>query len=125
MGISYGLVGGGALLCAWSAYAEALRGLLSILPEYAIAALVISPILKKLSHEKSEAECEEVEKSAMDMVGTVALSYRNRYRGNLASLEMSLSAISSSIKQYSENSARPTREELSDLILECADKYSE
>ena len=123
LGISYGLVGGGALLCAWSAYAEALRGLLSILPEYAIAALVISPILKKLSHEKSEAECEEVEKSAMDMVGTVALSYRNRYRGNLASLEMSLSAISSSIKQYSENSARPTREELSDLILECADKY--
>ena len=123
LGLSYGLVGGGALLGAWAAYAAALRGLLSILPEYAISALLVSPVLKKLSHEKSEVECEEVEKSAMDMVGTVAMSYRNRYKGNLSSLEMSLSAISGSIKQYNENSARPTREELSDLILECADKY--
>ena len=31
--------------------------------------------------------------------------------------------ILGSIKQYNENSTRPTREELSDLILECADKY--
>ena len=123
LGLSYGVVGGGALLSAWAAYAEALRGLLSILPEYAISALIVFPILKKLTQEKSVAECEEVEKSAMDMVGTVAMSYRNRYRGNLASLEMSLYAISAAVKQYTENSTRPTREELSDLILECADKY--
>ena len=123
LGLAYGTVGGGALLGAWAAYAEALAGLLSILPEYAIAALVIFPILKRISQEKTEAECEEIEKSALDMVGTVAMSYRNRYKGNLSALEMSLAAISSSIKQYSENSTRPTREELSDLILECADKY--
>ena len=73
MGLSYGLVGGGALLGAWAAYAAALKGLLSILPEYAIAAMLVSPVLKKLSLEKSESECEEVEKSAMDMVGTVAM----------------------------------------------------
>ena len=123
LGLSYGVTGGGVLLGVWGAYAEGLQGLLSILPEYSIAALIVYPILKKLTHEKTDAECEEVEKSAMDMVGTVALSYRNRYKGSLASLEMSLSAISSSIKQYNENSTRPTREELSDLILECADKY--
>jgi stage II sporulation protein E len=35
----------------------------------------------------------------------------------------SSAAISSSIRQYSESSAHPTREELSDLILECSDKY--
>lgn len=123
LGLSYGIVGGGALLGAWAAYAGALEGLLSILPEYAIASLIVFPILKKLSVEKTENECEQTEKSAIDMVGTVALSYRNRYKGNLSALEMSLSAISSSIKQYNEKTCRPTREELCDLILECADKY--
>ena len=123
LGISYGIVGGGALLTVWAAYAESLRGLLGVLPEYAIAALVVFPALKRISREKTETECEEVEKSAMDMVGTVAMSYRNRYKGNVSALEMSLFAISSSIKQYNENSANPTKEELSDLILECADKY--
>lgn len=123
LGLTYGIVGGGALLGAWAAYAGSLVGILSVLPEYAIASLVVFPILKRLSQEKTEAECEEIEKSAMDMVGTVALSYRNRYKGSLAALEMSLSAISSSIKQYNENSTRPTKEELSDLILECSDKY--
>ena len=123
LGLGYGIIGGGALLGAWATYAEALRGILSILPEYAIGALTVLPILKKLSQEKTEAECVETEKSAMDMVGTVALSYRNRYRGNLSALEMSLSAISASIKQYNDSTARPSREELEDLILECADKY--
>ena len=123
LGLTYGIVGGGALVSAWATYAGALEGLLTILPEYAIAALAISPVLKRLSQEKSERECEEVEKSATDMVGTVALSYRNRYKGNLNALEMSLFAISSSIKDYNEHSTRPTKEELSDLILECADKY--
>lgn len=123
LGITYGIVGGGVLLATWGAYAEGLLGLLGILPEYLIAALIVFPLLKRIAQEKSEAECEETEKSAMDMVGTVALSYRSRYKGNLSSLEMSLHAISSSIKQYNENSSRPTREELSDLILECADKY--
>lgn len=123
LGLTYGIVGGGALLGAWGAYAGALEGLLTILPEYAIAALTVFPIIKRLSIEKTDSECEETEKSAIDMVGTVALSYRNRYKGNLSALELSLSAISSSIKEYNENSTKPTREELSDLILECADKY--
>ena len=123
LGLTYGIIGGGALLGAWGAYAGGLEGLLTILPEYAIAALTVSPILKKLSIEKTESECEESERSALDMVGTVALSYRNRYKGNLNALELSLYAISSSIKQYNESSTHPTREELSDLILECADKY--
>ena len=123
LGLSYGIVGGGALLSAWGAYAGAVEGLLTVLPEYAIAALIVFPILKNISQEKTESECIETEKSATDMVGTVALSYRNRYKGNLSALELSLSAISSSIKQYNESSTKPTREELCDLILECADKY--
>lgn len=123
LGLTYGIVGGLALLGAWAAYAQALEGILTVLPEFLIAALCVFPFLKKLSSEKTEAECDENERSAIDMVGTVALSYRNRYKGNLGALEMSLSAISSSIKQYNEGSAKPTKEELSDLILECTDKY--
>ena len=123
LGLSYGVIGGGALLGAWAAYAASLVGVLSILPEYVIGALTVLPILKRLSHERTEAECEECEKSALDMVGTVALSYRNKYRGNLSALEMSLSAIAYSIKQYNESSSRPSRDELEDLVLECADKY--
>ena len=107
LGLTYGIVGGGALLCAWGAYAGAVEGLLTVSPEYAIAALIVFPILKKISQEKTESECIETEKSATDMVGTVALSYRNRYKGNLNALELSLSAISSSIKQYNESSSKP------------------
>ena len=123
LGLGYGVIGGGALLTAWAAYAASLVGVLSIVPEYAIAALTVLPILRKLSQEKSEEECIENEKSALDMVGTVALSYRNKYKGNLSALEISLSAMASSIKQYNESSIRPSREELTEFVLECADKY--
>lgn len=123
LGLGYGVIGGGLLLTAWAGYAEALSGVLGIVPEYSIAALTVLPILKKLSQEKTVEECEQTEKSALDMVGTVALSYRNKYKGNLGALEMSLCAMASAIKEYNESSIRPSKEELSELILECADKY--
>ena len=123
LSLPYGIMGGGAFLSLWSVYAGGLEGIFSLLPEFGIGALIIYPVLKKIIIEKSSEDTEENEKSATDMVGTVALSYRNRYKGSLHALEMSLSAISSSIKDYTENSARPTREELYDLVLECADKY--
>ena len=123
IGLIYGILGGGALLTVWCAYAGGLEGVLSVLPEFAIASLVIYPLLKRISAEKTPEESDGVERSASDMVGTVALSFRNRYKGNLHALEHSLSAISTAIGTYNENSARPTREELYDLILECKEKY--
>ena len=123
LGLSYGVIGGGVLLGSWAAYAGALSGVLGILPEYTIAALTVLPILKKLSQEKTVEECEETEKSALDMVSTVALSYRNKYKGNLGALEMSLCAMASAMKQYNESSIKPSKEELTDFIPECADKY--
>jgi len=123
LSLPYGIIGGCAFLSLWSVYAGGLEGILSILPEFGIASLIVYPILKKIVVEKTQEETDENEKSATDMVGTVALSYRNRYKGSLHALEMSLSAISSAIKDYTENASRPTREELYDLILECADKY--
>ncbi len=123
LSLMYGVIGGGASLLAWSLYTGGLVGVLSTFPEFLIAALTVYPLIKRLSHEKSEEEGAAVEKSASDMVGTVALSYRNRYKGALSRLEMSLSAISSSVKEYNKNSTRPTDEELYDLVLECAEKY--
>lgn len=123
LNLTYGIIGGGVFLIMWSAYAGGLRGVLTVLPEFAISAITVYPLLKRISAEKSEEETAETEKSASDMVGTVALSYRSRYKGSLHALEHSLSAISSSIKEYNENSSRPTREELYDLVLECQDKY--
>ncbi len=121
--LTYGLTGGGALLVMWAVYAGGLEGVLTVFPEFLIGALVSYPLIKRIMAEKTDEEAEATERSAADMVGTVALSYRSRYKGCLSALEMSLSAISSSIRQYNENSARPTREELTDLVLECADKY--
>ena len=123
LNLMYGIIGGGALLCVWCAYAGALEGVLTVLPEFLIASLVAHPILKRIIAEKTPEEADDVERSASDMVGTVALSFRNRYKGNLHALENSLSAMSSAIGAYNENSARPTREELCDLVLECRDKY--
>ena len=121
--LTYGLTGGGALLVMWAVYAGGLEGVLTVFPEFLIGALISYPLIKRIMAEKTDEEAEATERSAADMVGTVALSYRSRYKGCLSALEMSLSAISSSIRQYNENSARPTREELTDLVLECADKY--
>lgn len=123
LNLMYGIVGGGALLVMWSAYAGGIRGVLTVLPEFAIGALAIYPLIKKISAEKSDEEVEKTEKSASDMVGTVALSYKSRYKGNLHALEQSLAAISTSIKEFNQNASRPTREELCDLVLECQDKY--
>ncbi len=123
LSLAYGLVGSLAFLSIWAAYVGGVTGVLTILPEFAIGALLAYPFIKKLVTEKSVNEAEETEKSASDMVGTMALTYRNRYKGSLSALELSLSAMSETIKQYTENSARPTREELYDLILECRDKY--
>ncbi len=123
LSLIYGIGGGAITLGVWAAYVGGLTGVLTLLPEYGIAALIIYPLIKRMTHEKTGEETEELERSAQDMVGTVALTYRNRYKGALAALEMSLLSISSVVKDYGESSARPTREELYDLILECRDKY--
>ena len=57
LGLGYALFGGGALLCAWCAYAGGLTDFLSTLPEYGIAAMIMTPYLKGA---KKESETEEV-----------------------------------------------------------------
>lgn len=122
IGTVYALVGGGAALCAWCAYSGGVTGFLSTLPEYSIAALLASPIIKQLSPERSEEETESTEREVSDMLGVAALSYKNRYTGSLDALEATLTSLSGMMKRYTEKSSRPTKEELEDLIDECAEK---
>ena len=123
IGLIYALLGGGVALVAWSAYSSGLTGLVSTLPEYAIAAALSSPLLKRLSVEKSDEEVESARKLATEMVGTMALSFKTKRQSTLDSLESSLSSVSSVIKKYSAAAAVPTYEELSLLVRDCMDKY--
>ena len=99
-GAGYAVILGGAALCAWGAYLDGLRGLLSVLPEYSISAVIAAPILRKISEIKPEIETKELGNSSEDMVGTMALSYQNRFSGSLDSLEIALSSLSGVIGSY-------------------------
>lgn len=107
-GMPYGIVGGGAAALAWAAYSSGLGGLLSVLPEYSISAIVAMPILKRLSPELTVKENEKEESSARDMIGTMALVYQKKYSQNLDALETSLVAVSElcSVAESSDNSLK-------------------
>ena len=119
-GTGYALIGGGAALSAWGSYTSGLTGLLSTLPEYAIAAILAIPALKNLPAEKTELESSNSERGAQDMVGTMALSYRSRLSRNLDALEVSLARLSTVMRAHSSGRLTLTEEEYETLITECA-----
>ena len=116
IGTAYALVGGGVAIGMWSAYAGGVPFFVGILPEYAIAATFSLPILKRVHCEKRESESMAVGTTAKDMVGTMALSYRNKYIGSLDGLEDSLSSVSKIIRSENARRTKPTLEEASDII---------
>lgn len=120
LGPLYALVGGGAALSAWSAFSGGVVGFVSTLPEYAIAAALAAPLLKNLSAEKSEGESVKSENSAKDMVGTLALAYKNKYRGGLVALEEALSSIGNIVRDFSDERSKLTREEYEAIVLDTA-----
>ncbi len=123
VGIPYALVAGGITLSAWCAYAGGVAGFLSVFPEYSIAALAGAPILTRIKGELSEERFEEGTATAKDMLGTMALSYKNQYSGRTEALEAALSAISVVVKRQRDKDGHPTREEYCALIDQCAEKY--
>lgn len=123
VGIPYALVAGGMALSAWCAYAGGVVGFLSAFPEYSIAALAATPILRRLSCELSEEKLEENTVGATDMLGTMALSYKNKYSGRTEALESALFALSVIVGKQKERDGRPTREEYSGLLDQCMQKY--
>ncbi len=116
MGTAYALVGGGVAAGMWSAYSGGVSLFVGILPEYVIAAVLSLPILKRTQCEKCEGESVTLGTTARDMVGTMALSYRNKYTGALDGLEDSLSATSRIIRTEATRRTKPSLEEVVDVI---------
>ncbi len=106
IGIAYALVGGGISVAAWSIYSGGFRVLLEVFPEYIIAAVIGAAVLKKISIEKSVKEEECSLRTAKDMVGTMALSYRSSYGGTVSQLEESLTGLSGAVKKFAEEGAK-------------------
>ena len=69
---------GGIALTAWGAYISGVSGFLTLLPEYLISVCAISPAFRFLEREEAPEIRESVRRKATDMVGTMALAYRNR-----------------------------------------------
>ena len=120
-GIGYGLLGGVIALSAWSAYSSGLSGFLSTLPEYLIAGALATPLLRGLQSPKKEECAESARQSAEEMVGTMALAYKNRYAGSLDGLELSLVSLASVLRSGASASAEPRAEDYRELIRRICD----
>ena len=123
IGFVWALVGGGVTLAAWSFYSGGTVGLLSALPEYMMSALLCVPLVKRLDPEKTEAEGISAEREVSDMIGTVALSYKNKYSGSLDALSLALSSLSAVVAGSMESTKNPTKSEIRALVTDVANQY--
>ena len=123
IGLPWALIGGGVALAAWSFYSGGAVGLLATLPEYMMAALVSLPLVKRLDPEKTEAEGVSAEREVSDMIGTVALSYKNKYTGSLDALALALSSLSAVVEGSIESTKNPTKSEIRALVSDVANRY--
>lgn len=122
LGLPISLLAGGAAACGWGAFSSGMSGLLSVLPEYAIAALITYPLLRGISRSQGAPEEEESRQSAKDVAGVFALSYRNKFSGSLDALEGSLASLSSVIRGYKGGGSMITEEDCVALILDSTQK---
>ena len=121
-GGGYAIIAGGVALCAFSAYSSGLNGLLSTLPEYAVACALTLPLLKKIPEQETDSSTEEEPtETAEDMVGTMALAYQNRYTGSLDSLEAALTNLSKVINEHTKPTSKLSKEEYRDIIIGVAE----
>ena len=101
-GIPYALVGGGAVLAAWGAYAGGATGVVSVIPEYIISAALSFPLYSYLKRERSASVEGDKSRMATDMVGTMALAYRNGRESALSELCRRVSAGADAIRDFKE-----------------------
>ncbi len=107
LGTGYALLGGAAAVALWSGYAAGLSGLVSTFPEYAIAAALMFPLLKKLPTEVSSVPAPAGSSAAGDMVGAMALSLRQRQTGAGVRLEHAFSALAPVLRRMQAEGAHP------------------
>ena len=102
--VGYAIIGAGAVFCLWGAYVGGVGGLLSVLSEYMIGALLISSVLKRAPTEKEEEVRKSLVSTAEEMVGASRLSDKAKMN-SMAALEESLSLLSVRIKELSREEA--------------------
>lgn len=123
LGTAYAIIIGGGAIAAWSYYMSGMVGLLSTLPEYLIGAAFISPFLGGVKPTEKEEPMPEADKSAQEMVGTIALTYQKKYSRSLDSLELSLTSLSGVISDYSASKSKPSGEEYRSIVIETAEEH--
>ncbi len=99
-GALYAVAAGGILLAAWGAYLGGVSGFLSVIPEYLIAAAFMSPISRYLERESAPERRDTVKRRATDMVGTMALAYRNEQSLYVEATERALAATAPCVMRY-------------------------
>jgi hypothetical protein len=104
MGTAYALVGGGVAVGMWSAYSGGVSLFVGILPEYVIAAVLSLPVLKRTQCERRESESVTLGTTAKDMVGTMALAYRNRQTFFAESAERAVAELAPKIDGFCNDS---------------------
>ncbi len=100
LGVGYALFGGCIMLGAWGAYAGGVAGFLSVLIEYSLSAVCLLPVFRFFERESAEPPDPDSSRRALDMVGTMALAYRNKTYGGTESLEKALHTLSPMIKRF-------------------------
>lgn len=114
----YALLGGGALVIAWSYYAGGAMGLLSTLPEYVSTALISLPLLRKIKELPEERVGSPEEKNeARDMVMNSALVYRSSSARGLDALECALLGLSGALRSFGEREGVLGREEYREAVI--------
>ena len=113
VGAPYALVGGALAFCFWSGYSEGLSGVLSTLPELAIAIALTTPLIKRVARREDTPEAEKPRRPAdtLSAVGTMALSYRGKYSENTERLIASIRAISKISSSDGGECGRPSEAE--------------
>lgn len=123
IGTGYALIAGGALLTAWSTYSGGLSGLLSTFPEYATAAVLSLPILRKTEAVKRLDVGIPRSESARDMVTATALAYRATIFSECFSGAEALCVIADRIRRFSVTEEKVPYESYHETLTKCVSEY--
>lgn len=119
-GMTYALVGAGALLSLWSVYTGGSLGFLSTFPEYVTATLLAAPLIKKMHSERENEEaCADERRDAQDMVNSAALAYKNSHRSSMGGLSDMLSNLSLTLRALSEGDEVISVGDYREIAIDC------
>ena len=124
LGITYAYVGGGILLSCWCAYSGGIIGFLSTFPEYATAAMLSVPLLRKMPMENANSEVDVLKsREAEDMVTATALAYRTSNFQNLDGLENALSGVAATLHRLGAGEGAVSLSEYRDIAISCVKSF--